>query len=382
MAEGPYYAKFEVKNEVALAGSTGSSALKSLGLGDGDYKVTNTDAEVRLKPGSNSVIDVINDFAWTASPTTKTKLKIPYLYATELSQEQNSLVSSALYYINSMANSSITTDAVDALTKMIGGSAGGEVTDYLQKFKSSINSLITSGVDQSILSTYLQSYLGLYLTTKTGFKYAFPFFSGTPHNIKNNWQDSSQIKPRLVGDLISAGMEDVATAAATINLGQPGTFIEKPRYYHYPTEGESISFSLPLINTIQKGTKLPYQQNYELLWILAYQNKPYRTSFSRILPPKLYTVSIPGMKYFPYAYISNMTVDFLGTRRQLEVNTPIGVATTSIPEAYMLNITFTSLLADTGNLMISEGFRSKVIVETVGTANNPLIAQPINALPV
>jgi hypothetical protein len=205
----------------------------------------------------------------------------------------------------------------------------------------------------------------MYLTKPTKFKYAFPFFSGKPYDIKNSWQDSSQIKPRLLGDLIPAGMQDVDAAAATLNIMQPGTYIEKPRYFHYPTEGESISFSLPLINTIQKGNKLPYQQNYELIWILAYQNKPYRTSFSRILPPKLYTVSIPGMKYFPYAYISNMTVDFLGTRRQLEVNTPVGAATTSIPEAYMLNITFTSLLADTGNLMISEGFRSKVYVETV-----------------
>lgn len=365
MPEGPYYARYEIKTETTLAGSTGSSILNSLGLESAaNYSVTNTDAEVRLKPGSNSVIDVINDFAWTASPTIKTKLKIPYLYATELRQEQNSLISSALYYINSMANSSITTDAVDALTKMLGDKAGSNVSSKLTAFKSKINSLITSGADSSILSTYLKSYLGLYLTQKTGFKYAFPFFSGKPYDMTNNWQDSSQISPRVLGDLIPAGMKDVDSAAATLNIMQPGTYIEKPRYFHYPTEGESISFSLPLINTIQKGSKLPYQQNYELLWILAYQNKPYRTSFSRILPPKLYTVAIPGMKYFPYAYISNMTVDFLGTRRQLEVNTPVGAVTTSIPEAYMLNITFTSLLADTGNLMISDGFRSKVIVET------------------
>ena len=366
MPEGPYYATYETKTETTLAGSTGSSILKSLGFGSAaDYSVSNTDAEIRLKPGSNSVIDVINDFAWTASPTLKTKLKIPYLYATELRQEQNSLVSSALYYINSISNSSIGSDAVDYLTSMLGKNAGGTVSTYLQKFKSGINSLITSGADSSILSTYLKSYLGLYLTQKTGFKYAFPFFEGKPHNITNSWSDSSQIKPKVLGSYIPAGMEDIDRAAATLNIMQPGTYIEKPRYFHYPAEGESISFSLPLINTIQKGSKLPYQQNYELLWILAYQNKPYRTSFSRILPPKLYTVTIPGMKHFPYAYISNMTVDFMGTRRQLEVSTPVGAVTTSIPEAYMVNITFTSLLADTGNLMISEGFRSKVIVETV-----------------
>lgn len=362
MAEGPYYAKTQLEKEVSLIGNNFGALL-----GGGNplgYKVDNTDAEVRLVPGGNSVIDVINDFVWTASPTQKTKLKIPYLYATELRQEQNSLISSALYYLNSIANASITTDSVDQLTKILGGSVGGSIKGALESFKSGINTLISSGVDQSILSTYLKSYFGMYLTKPTKFKYAFPFFSGKPYDIKNSWQDSSQISPAF-GEYITAGMQDIDKAAATLNIMQPGTYIEKPRYFNYPTEGESISFSLPLINTIQKGNKLPYQQNYELIWILAYQNKPYRTSFSRILPPKLYTVSVPGMKYFPYAYISNMTVDFLGTRRQLEVNTPVGSVTTSIPEAYMLNITFTSMLADTGNLMVTDGFRSKVYVETV-----------------
>lgn len=375
---GPYYATYELKTETTLAGSTGSSILNDLSnitsggiIGSvankaANYSVTNTDAEVRLKPpGSKSVIDVISDFVWTASPLTKTKLKIPYLYATELRQEQNSLITSALYYINSIGSSSITSDAVDQLTKILGNGAGGTVSDLLSKFKGKVNSLITSGGDSSILTTYLKSYLGLYLTKPTGFRYAFPFFSGKPHDVSSSWQDSSQIKSLYADKFTQDGMNVVDTAAATLNIMQPGTYIEKPRYYHYPTEGESVSFSLPLINTVQKGSKLPYQQNYELLWILAYQNKPYRTSFSRILPPKIYTVSVPGIKYFPYAYISNMTVDFLGTRRQLEVNTPVGAVTTSIPEAYMLNITFTSLLADTGNLMISDGFRSKVIVETV-----------------
>ena len=59
-----------------------------------------------------------------------------------------------------------------------------------------------------------------------------------------------------------------------------------------------------------------------------------------------------------------MHVDFLGTRRQLPVNTPKGQITTSIPEAYQVSITFTSLIADVGNLMISKGFTSPVTVTT------------------
>ena len=64
------------------------------------------------------------------------------------------------------------------------------------------------------------------------------------------------------------------------------------------------------------------------------------------------------MKFLPYAYISNMDVQFLGSRRKLSVNTPKGEIITSIPEAYQVSITFTSLIADVGNLMVSNGFKS------------------------
>jgi hypothetical protein len=123
-----------------------------------------------------------------------------------------------------------------------------------------------------------------------------------------------------------------------------------------------------LFNTLQKYVNvIPYQQNYELLWLLAFQNKPYRTSFSRIVPPRLYNLAVPGLKYFPYCYLKNMTVDFKGTTRKLDVSLPIPVNTTiqaPIPEAYEVTLTFSSLIADTGNLMLSQGFRNKVKVRS------------------
>ena len=157
-------------------------------------------------------------------------------------------------------------------------------------------------------------------------------------------------------------MGAVDTAAGALNIFQPGTFIEKPRYFQYPTEGESITVTFPLLNTYNPyNNALPYQQNYELLWILAYQNKPYRTSFSRIIPPKIYTLTIPGVKYMPYCYISNMSIDFQGTVRNLDVTLPTGHAIkTPVPEAYNVSITFTSLLADIGNMMASKDFGFKI----------------------
>ena len=84
------------------------------------------------------------------------------------------------------------------------------------------------------------------------------------------------------------------------------------------------------------------------------------------------------MKFFPYAYISKMDVNFLGTRRNLPVRIPAdasnGGATevsASIPDAYEVTITFTSMLADTGNLMINKGFAGKINVTTEKPATTP-----------
>jgi hypothetical protein len=52
-----------------------------------------------------------------------------------------------------------------------------------------------------------------------------------------------------------------------------------------------------------------------------------------------------------------MKVDFQGTRRRMNVSTPFAeVQGAIIPDAYMVSITFTGLLADLGNMMVSQNF--------------------------
>jgi len=347
MASGPYYA---------------STKSNSNDANNQSVKLSN----------KGSLIDVINDFSWTSSPTKNAYNKIPFLYATELEQTCNSLIASAYYYLNNTAKSDAAADVASYLDKIIQG--GGGLSNALNSFKSKLNTVTSGGSDSSILTNYLKSYLGIYLTNATGFRYSFPYFDGKPHNVTSSWQDSMQVKPLYADQLVQKGMDIVDTAAATLNIMKPGTYIERPKYFHYPTDGETISLTLPLLNTVTRvSNKIPYQQNYELLWILAFQNKPFRTSFSQITPPKLYTVTIPGMKYFPYAYISSMSVDFMGTRRLLDVRTPMGqTVNTSIPEAYMVNISFTSLLADTGNLMAADGFNTKINVTSSSSSSSLL----------
>lgn len=348
MSFGPYYCKGSDKKTENLVsfGSSDSTTIKS------------TDAEFRLE-NKEVVIDVVNDFVWTSSPTKNSAETIPVLYAIELRQEQSSIVSSALYYINAIASAGVTSKAIKSIDHLLHKCGTGEKP--LEGLKARLNKLIEGGADKELLGKYLKSYTGLYFTAKTGFQYAFPYFEGIPHDISSTWGSTAQIKNPITSTL-EKGMEWIDAAASTLNIMTPGTYIEKPRYFQYPTEGESITIKLPLLNTLRKNQRVPYQQNYELLWILAYQNKPFRTSFSRILPPKLYAISIPGIKYMPYSYISKMSVNFLGTRRQLPVRTPKGTIITSIPEAYDVSLTFTSLLADTGNLMINDGFDDKIKV--------------------
>jgi hypothetical protein len=380
----PYYFKVsEAKASTTLAGSKGT--------------LQNTDKEIILGPKtSGGIIDVVNDFIWSASPVgTETIKKIPKVYLTERKQELNSLISSALYYINAITNAGanlLGADGQNAITQLKNlttgtgtgdASSGNSITqtfkDGIASFKSYVNSNAVSSEDKALLtaSDYLKSYIGIYYTKKTGFNYVLPYFGENTIGTANSFNESYQ-GSQSIASLVNTGLKVVEEVASAVNIAQPGTFIEKPKHFQYPAEGKSVTVTFPLFNTFSRGVVsqgkdqvLPYQQNYELLWLLAYQNKPYRTSFSRILPPKIYTLTLPGQEFFPYCYISNMTVNFLGSRRLQTVKLPSvtskgeGISCeTTIPEAYVVTLTFQSLLADIGNTMISSGFRQKITTST------------------
>ena len=332
----------------------------------------NTNGHIILKPKTD-IIDVRRDFAWTISPKNNTLKEIPAMYLTERTQKANSLISSALYYITTILDKSGAGSAISnnniltSIIKILAGTGAALTTDSFQKtlntLQGKLKKLIDNTEDVALLDKdTLKSYIGIYLTAATGFKYVLPYFSDSMFSVGTTWQETAQNVNSYASGAVNTMMQVVDESAASLNILQPGTFIEKPKYFQYPSEGESISVTFPLLNTHkQHADILPYQQNYELLWILAFQNKPYRTSFSRIIPPKIYTLCVPGIKYMPYCYISSMTVDFQGTRRNLSVTLPTGKTIEApIPDAYVVSITFTSLLADIANMMVTEDFGSLI----------------------
>jgi hypothetical protein len=353
---GPYYAK---------VGKT----VKSTTLIKGAGTLPNTDPEVVLEC-TRKPIDVIQDFTWSASHiTSDTMKKMPKVLLVERRQELNSTISSALYYLNAVrkAGSSLGGDALNSIKTKLNALVGGEnVSSTISSTVKSINSFIESNAissdDAALLKSaeYLQSYMGIYYTKPTGFRYVLPYFGDNVMDAQNSFGATAQEKTGI-GTAIETGQAVVNEISSTVNLSQPGSYIERPKHFQYPTEGKSVTITFPLVNTFKRNNYLPYQQNYELLWILAFQNRPYRTSFSRILPPKIYTLTIPGQEFFPYCFLSNMQVNFNGTRRLLPVTLPSGTTLeTTIPDAYTVSLTFTSLLANIGNTMIAKSFAEKI----------------------
>ena len=311
-----------------------------------------------LEPvSSGKIIDVLQ-MPWYAGKTASSSRlnKIPRGYIVERRQKLNSLLSGALYYLGTVINTTknLTPASVTSLLGSITAKLPGSATAAFTEIKDSLTTALES--DKSLLKkNNLKSLIGIYLTEETGFKYALPYLNG-PIGVNSSWGDEGS---GALNGLVNAGMSVIDEISKIANISQPGVYIQKPKYFNFDQEGKSVSFNFPLLNTVTNDKAFDYKSNYELLWLLTYQNKPFKTSFARTTPGKIYTVEIPGVVSMPYAYISEMSIDFRGTIRQLPVDTP-KVYNAPIPEAYVVNITFTSLLTDFANTMKGSGFTSTI----------------------
>lgn len=357
---------------INTANSITQSRESLIGVGDDKGGILkNTDPEFIPKPSGSGIIDVVNNFSWYLGPksTTNALNKVPRAYITERRQVLNSLISGAIYYLNVIAKTGKDIAGEDAINKMNSylkainesSSTIKSITDSIAGFK---NQFKSSGDNSVLQRNNLLSLLGIYYTELTGFKYVLPYY-GSMLPITNSWGSGGD---SAVAGIVNSGMDVIDEISKFTNIMQPGVYIQKPKYYNFSDEGKSVTIQFPLFNTIKRTSQPPHQLNYELLWLLTFQNKPYKTSFAKAPPPKLYTVEIPGVCSMPYSYVSDLSIDFRGTTRQLSVSTPrvnggsvsVGTASVPIPEAYVVSITFTSLLNDFANLMVGGAFNSTI----------------------
>jgi hypothetical protein len=195
-------------------------------------------------------------------------------------------------------------------------------------------------------------YEGIYSPTETRFEYTFPYYTSLLKSKDSKFGDAYSgdgkgALPTFIDSLLSKGNNPNKGIRALV---EPGIFIEKTQFYQFDQNGgESISFSFPLLNTISQEQ---INENYQFLFLLIYQNTMYRKDRSAFIPPCIYEVLVPGTRYMKWAYISRLSIDFIGTRRMIEVDSGIGVFKTIVPEAYNVNITVTGLHEEAGNFLI------------------------------
>ncbi len=341
--------------------ATNNNILYSLDSSDATLKY----GAPRLIPNNKSGINVTADFPWTTLPA-RTRVNVPCIELREYRLTSSTLIQSFIQQARS---------AVDA----VGGAAGNAGESLIGSIKNGLKMLDFNVSDDemnkwldSIPSVkdvaFLDPYKHLYPVTSTGWYYIFPFLTGQNQKGSNSWgtggkDDISQaviqtkkkgVSEGKVGKVIN--MAEVAGQTSKIfNILEPGSYTENIKHYK-PSGDESYKVQFTLSNT---GEFNDVQRNWELCFILTYQNRPNRRSVSLLDPPVIYNTTIPGVNQLLYSYISELQIDNLGTSRY--INLPIGRKL--IPEAYNISFTINSLLTPTQNLLLYAHTGSKIEVD-------------------
>lgn len=330
---------------------------RSIGSGDKITKNTQT-------PSVH--VNVRDNHHWTESPISSRR-EVPMLNLKEQKIMTNVAINQLINMGTAVAEAGA--GAIESIRKVISKVSGGVDFD---KFSKEIKN-ITSSVNNPIVGNSMayadpmNPYNMLYSTLPTGFKYILPYMQNT--YIANQGSFGTQADGGVLIDALTKYAEIGKEALQTINLNKtmaPGRMVEEPKAFTFTGREKSYTCSFPLLNTRDYAEVV---KNWQFIYLLSYQNTPNRVSRDLIDPPCIYEAYIPGIWYSRYAALTNMTVDFVGARREMYIpvhtidhaqngnrETATGnwqfynkKALAVIPDAYQVTLTFTELFSETQN---------------------------------
>ena len=337
-------------------------------------------------------VNVRDEHHWTESPITSRR-EVPVL-----SLKENKIMTNVA--LNQMLNMSF--NAIGA-----GGEVAKTINQLFDTFKkksfdktatrkeqaeqigSKISGSLKPELDPSLnYSDPMNPYGLLYTTKPTGFKYSIPYMENV------YVQNSGGFGADAIGGTISNIIQNLGETATNFlqEVGMnktvaPGRMIEKPKGFTFDGREKSYTVSFPLFNTKSYAELI---KNWQFLFLLSYQNSPNRVNRDLIDPPCIYEANISGVWYSKYAALTNLTVDFVGARREMML--PVQVIDHSpdsgnqqtatgawiprkrktlavIPDAYQVTMTFTELFAETQNFkfqMLREAMNDVVQTGVLG----------------
>ena len=364
--------------------------------------------------GPSTHVNIRDNHHWTESPRSSRR-EVPMLNMKEMDMVTNPM-------LNQIANNTFAfasgvaqaKNALDGATSNVGGlidvlkGSWNSVMDLTKQKENIKQEAIDNAFKQGVIESNqirnaqvseelvdpMNPYGILYTTLNTGFKYTFPFMENNYLSHLNSFGDASM-------EYSSGGFQEgvalltsgLNKAMSSLNLDKaisPGRMIEQPKAFTFTGREKSYTVKFPLFNTLSYADIV---RNWQFLFLLSYQNTPNRINRDMIDPPCIYESIIPGVWYSKYSAITDMTVDFVGARREMGVEIKhIDVYSggdptqakskeviTVIPDAYQVSITVTELFAETQNFkyrMLAESMQDRVTTgsvdsDDVGVFTNP-----------
>ena len=359
-------------------------------------------------------IDVVTEYYWVQNKPKPTGLidknqAVPFLYATEYRQRYGTTATNLYNGYNgfkTMADSILSNSGeggklAQEIVKGIGNAAktvgekflGGletmgswnwvlqSITDPLVNLGNGLKNVVT-GQNGKIFSgnTHLNSkllspYYYLYSLQTTNKQYCFPFLGddAASWQIANGFGDGnvSALSQAIVKGVeavtnqmpqFAADVQDFMNLFSNPKSSQGNTGfsmynVEKAKAFQFPSGGKTVSVKFPLFNTLKKDE---WKKNYRFIVLFGLRNMLYRKNNVQYYPPLIYDVSIPGFGRLPLSYVKTFSVKPVGMTRiksmdlGLLPNVKSNVTTSVIvPEAWIVQIDFESLIADSANLFLS-----------------------------
>lgn len=343
------------------------------------------------RPIEYRAVNVIKEFKWTKTIRNQDfdLDNVPALYLREYYVTQPGFLSNVQNIgqtlVDTVANVANTETVKTFLqnfemensTEAIGAVAGGLGSVYTN-FAKKLN-ILSEGIPVGDKS-YMQAYDDLYGVLYSDWDYILPYFNDEFKSIETKWSLDSNTGKQGGGGLVGAitGLGNKSfNIGSIVGMLTQGFGFDFAKTFNYPDEGPSVTFTFYLDNTYDSAFDsntngvTPYQKNWELIFLFLYQNLPHKRNRLFFDPPVIYKAAVPGVFSYLYSFMSKLQVTCLGNKQRKNINlvttgqnnqyTP-DVYTTLIPEAYKVDITLTSLLPETKNLML-HGIEDNISVQ-------------------
>ena len=142
-------------------------------------------------------------------------------------------------------------------------------------------------------------------------------------------------------------LEGLAKLGGSLVGNQYGTITK--RKVHNGLADATLTTQFQLFNTMGNGMST-ISRNYKILQALQYNNLPDKTSVFTYMPPVIYEMEIPGVRYCPAAYIAQLVVENIGqvNRRLLTVDEKTFFC--NIPDAWDITLSINEMLPESRNI--------------------------------